>query len=187
MFRFQKILLALTLCCPVLGHSATFVEKMNNVLYGSGVSTIEDYHGVSISLSTDEMFMRVPADDPRIDPLYFYVLDTVVDVIEHYSRDRLLEITAHTDDLWTTVDEKLVSQRYADAVAEYLVSRGVDGRRIVKVLGVGSKQPAGNNRLAGGRELNRRVEILLLPPKDDELIVVPEAAPAPEPEPMYDK
>lgn len=168
------ILLCVGMCYPFAAHALTFSEKITNVLYGSGVNLVQDYRGVSISIPTDEMFMRVPAEDPRIDPHYFYVMDTIVNVIQNYSRERQLEITGHTDDLWTSVEEKLVSQRYAEAVSEYLVSRGVDGRRIIKVLGQGSGEPVGNNRQFGGRILNRRVEILIVPPRGEEAEMVEE-------------
>lgn len=182
---FKQAILIVSLLLSNVVYASNLLEKINSVLYATGIHTVEDYRGISIYIPTDEMFMRIPAQDPRIDPHYMITLDSVVNVLQNYVQNRELEITGHTDNLWTSVEEKLVSQRYAEAVAEYMVSRGVQGQRIIKISGVGSAQPGGNNRFAQGRKMNRRVEILIVPPHDIE--IVKEKPPAVVPEPLYDK
>lgn len=155
----------LALGIPLLANAGTFAEEITNVLYGTGVNVVIDHDGVSLYIPTDDIFLhRKDPTDPAIDPRYFIVLDEVVNVVQNYSHDYNISITAHTDDLWVSRQEKLVAQVYAEELATYLVSRGIDGRRIVKVHGVGSNEPVATNRTAGGRVLNRRIEILFIDP-----------------------
>lgn len=55
-----------------------------------------------------------------------------------------------------------LSERRADSVAAYLVSRKVTGERLI-VLGAGEAYPISSNETAAGRQLNRRVEITIVP------------------------
>jgi OOP family OmpA-OmpF porin len=51
-----------------------------------------------------------------------------------------------------------LSQRRANAVKQYLVSKGIEANRIY-TEGKGKTQPVADNRTAEGRQKNRRVEI----------------------------
>ena len=51
-----------------------------------------------------------------------------------------------------------LSVRRADAVKDYLVSKGVEKNRVY-TEGKGEKQPIADNKTAEGRAKNRRVEI----------------------------
>ena len=62
-----------------------------------------------------------------------------------------------------------LSARRADAVRSALVSRGIDGSRI-RTQGYGESFPVADNDSAGGRQMNRRVEIVL---SDDSGVVAP--------------
>jgi outer membrane protein OmpA-like peptidoglycan-associated protein len=53
-----------------------------------------------------------------------------------------------------------LSQRRADAVKAALLSRGVDASRI-GTEGYGKAYPVANNNDSGGRQLNRRVEVVI--------------------------
>lgn len=159
-------------------HAISFSDKLNNVLYATGVHLVEDHRGVSISIPTDAIFLqRKDPADPAIDPNYFYVLDEVVNVVQNYSNSCDISITGHTDDLWTSPQEKIISRVYADEIARYLVSRGIDGRRIVMVEGMGTQEPVTTNRSANGRAINRRVELLLRNVKEVKIVPKVEEAP----------
>ncbi len=73
-----------------------------------------------------------------------------------------VEIRGHTDVIGSKAYNKQLSERRAQAVKSYLVSKGVDTRRITTV-GFGSEQPlASNDDENEGRELNRRVEFKIV-------------------------
>src|SRR5258708_18816568 len=73
-----------------------------------------------------------------------------------------VEISGHTDFVGTKVFNKVLSQKRAEAVKSFLVSKGIDTRR-VKTVGYGEEKPlASNDDEREGRSLNRRVEFRVL-------------------------
>ncbi len=68
-----------------------------------------------------------------------------------------IEIQGHIDDR-AGPQSKSLTQARAEAVAEYLINRGIEARRL-KPVGYGASKPMGPNRTAQGRALNRRVQI----------------------------
>jgi outer membrane protein OmpA-like peptidoglycan-associated protein len=73
-----------------------------------------------------------------------------------------VEISGHTDSFGDKVYNKNLSQLRANAVKAFLVSKGVDARR-VKPVGYGEERPlASNDDENEGREYNRRVEFKVL-------------------------
>ncbi len=73
-----------------------------------------------------------------------------------------VEISGHTDSVGPADYNKQLSQRRANAVKNFLTSKGIDTRRI-KAVGYGEDKPiASNDDNADGREINRRVEFKVL-------------------------
>lgn len=73
-----------------------------------------------------------------------------------------VEISGHTDRIGTKAYNKNLSQRRANAVKNYLVNKGIDARRVVS-MGYGEEKPlASNDDEVEGRELNRRVEFVVI-------------------------
>ena len=73
-----------------------------------------------------------------------------------------IELGGHTDNIGDDSFNKNLSQLRVDAVKKFLVSKGVDPRRI-KAVGYGEEKPlATNDDEKEGRELNRRVEFTVL-------------------------
>ena len=64
----------------------------------------------------------------------------------------------HTDNIGTEAYNQKLSERRANTVKEYLVSKGVEKNRIY-TEGKGLKDPIASNKTAEGRAKNRRVEI----------------------------
>jgi OOP family OmpA-OmpF porin len=64
----------------------------------------------------------------------------------------------HTDSIGSHEYNMALSQRRANAVKQYLVSKGIEANRIY-TEGKGKTQPVADNRTAEGRQKNRRVEI----------------------------
>ena len=94
-------------------------------------------------------------------------LDRVAQLLkDKSSADLLLE--GHTDNVGSASFNQALSQRRADVVRDALLARGVPEARI-KSLGVGLSKPLAPNDTETGRKLNRRVEIILLGEKLDNL------------------
>jgi outer membrane protein OmpA-like peptidoglycan-associated protein len=74
--------------------------------------------------------------------------------------DRRVQIDGFTDSVGTDAYNEELSQRRADAVRAALISRGIDAARI-GTEGYGKAYPVANNNDSGGRQLNRRVEVVI--------------------------
>nr|PZN57380.1 MAG: hypothetical protein DIU61_02265 [Bacteroidota bacterium] len=73
-----------------------------------------------------------------------------------------VEISGHTDNIGTKAYNMYLSRKRAEAVKDFLTSKGIDARRI-KATGYGETRPlASNDDEREGRELNRRVEFLVI-------------------------
>lgn len=72
-----------------------------------------------------------------------------------------VEISGHTDNTGHVEYNKILSQRRADALKNYLIEHGIDASRITAV-GYGIENPIGDNNTAIGRRLNRRTEFKIL-------------------------
>jgi outer membrane protein OmpA-like peptidoglycan-associated protein len=68
-----------------------------------------------------------------------------------------IELSGHTDNIGKPDYNLDLSQKRADAVKNYVVSKGIDGKRIV-AKGYGMNKPVSTNSTESGREQNRRVE-----------------------------
>ena len=69
-----------------------------------------------------------------------------------------IRITGHIDTTPAEAADANLSQERADAVAAYLMRRGVSRKRITSI-GAGAEQPVGDNATPSGQAKNRRIEI----------------------------
>jgi outer membrane protein OmpA-like peptidoglycan-associated protein len=79
-------------------------------------------------------------------------------LVEH--TDRRVQIDGFTDSVGTDSYNEDLSQRRADSVKTALINRGVQPSRI-GTEGYGKAYPVANNNDSGGRQLNRRVEVVI--------------------------
>lgn len=70
------------------------------------------------------------------------------------------DIEGHTDNVGEDAANLSLSQRRAQAVMDYVISRGIDVIRLT-ARGLGASQPIADNATAAGRALNRRTVIKL--------------------------
>lgn len=75
-------------------------------------------------------------------------------------KDRRVQIDGFTDSVGTDAYNEGLSRRRADAVKSALLTRGIDASRI-GTEGYGKAYPVANNSDSGGRQLNRRVEVVI--------------------------
>src|SRR5690606_9666383 len=96
-------------------------------------------------------------DKSTLKPEGRQVLDQVAAQVSSINLETLIA-TGHTDSIGTEQYNQGLSERRANSVKEYLVSKGVDPNRIY-VEGKGETQPVASNATREGRAQNRRVEI----------------------------
>ncbi|GAA4030517.1 hypothetical protein GCM10022386_13070 [Flavobacterium cheonhonense] len=70
-----------------------------------------------------------------------------------------IEIRGHTDNIGEEAKNQILSEQRAKAVLDYLVSQGIEAKRL-SYHGFGSTQPIASNDTNEGRTKNRRVEFL---------------------------
>jgi len=87
-------------------------------------------------------------------------MDEAVNVLNQYGDIKVL-IQGHTDSQGDETKNMALSQSRADAVKEYLVSKGIDAARLL-TNGLGESSPIADNKTAEGRAMNRRVEFIIL-------------------------
>ena len=76
--------------------------------------------------------------------------------------DTDVKIYGHTDSTGSDAINNPLSQKRAESVYNYLLSKGVSGNRL-ESQGFGSAQPVADNSTVAGRSQNRRVEVFILP------------------------
>ncbi|MCC2595241.1 OmpA family protein [Pusillimonas sp. MFBS29] len=96
-------------------------------------------------------------DKSTIKPEGRQVLDQVASQVGTINLETLIA-TGHTDSIGTEQYNQGLSQRRANSVKSYLVSKGVPADRIY-VEGKGETSPVASNSTREGRAQNRRVEI----------------------------
>jgi outer membrane protein OmpA-like peptidoglycan-associated protein len=75
-------------------------------------------------------------------------------------KERRVQIDGFTDSVGSDSYNEELSRRRADAVKSALLVRGIDASRI-STQGYGKAYPVANNTDSGGRQLNRRVEVVI--------------------------
>lgn len=95
-----------------------------------------------------------------IDTESYGLLDQLAERIRECGGLRI-EVAGHTDSEGLAMKNLELSQRRAEAVAAYLVGKGLDTDQLVP-WGYGESRPVGDNATAAGRAANRRIEFLAM-------------------------
>jgi len=95
-----------------------------------------------------------PQSQTRLEPLVQYLQG---------NQKREIIIEGHTDSVGNSEINKNLSLKRADAVKEFLITRGIDTNR-VETRGFGEEVPVATNTTNAGRGLNRRVEVVIKTP-----------------------
>jgi OOP family OmpA-OmpF porin len=91
-----------------------------------------------------------------IRPESFSHLDAVVEFMVHKKNARV-EISGHTDNVGNAQANKTLSEKRAQACRNYIVSKGIDKKRL-DAIGFGDEHPIAPNDSDEGRQKNRRIE-----------------------------
>jgi outer membrane protein OmpA-like peptidoglycan-associated protein len=93
-------------------------------------------------------------------------LDKLVNFLNQYP-DRRVHVEGHTDNIGAIEYNRDLSQRRADSVRHFLTEQGIASGRIT-TAGMGMDRPVASNASATGRQMNRRVEIIIENPTDSQ-------------------
>ncbi len=126
-----------------------------------------DGTGVSVTRIGDNITLNMPGnitfDTDRYDlkSTFFPVLDSVTLVLQEFDQT-LIEVAGHTDSTGSDAYNLTLSQQRAASVSDYLKSRQILPDRLITV-GAGEHSPVASNETETGRQLNRRVELTIVP------------------------
>ena len=132
--------------------------KLRAELQGTGVSVTRMGDNITLNMPGNVTF---DTDSSALRPQFFGVLNSVGKVLTEYDKT-VVEVAGHTDSTGSDAYNMQLSQRRANTVGEYLYTQGIMDQRIISV-GMGEHHPIADNSTAEGRQLNRRVEITLVP------------------------
>jgi outer membrane protein OmpA-like peptidoglycan-associated protein len=138
--------------------------KLRKTLRETGVSVERDGDNINLIMPGNITFVTAGHD---LNADFYKVLDSVVIVLQEFNKTIIVS-AGHTDSRGSDEYNQGLSERRANSVAQYLLSRGVVEARIDSV-GFGESNPIADNGTAEGRSLNRRVELSLLPITEDTL------------------
>jgi outer membrane protein OmpA-like peptidoglycan-associated protein len=72
-----------------------------------------------------------------------------------------IRINGHTDNIGNVQDNQILSENRAKAVKSFLISKGINPKRVI-TKGFGKLKPLANNNTEEGRQKNRRVEFEII-------------------------
>lgn len=134
-------------------------REMRQALADAEAASIQrEQETLAVSFKADVLF---DFDSAVIKPGAYDEVDRVAQVLNRYPQTRI-QIEGHTDSTGTETYNLDLSQRRADAVKNALVARGVDPARL-QTIGFGESKPIAGNDTEAGRQMNRRVKIVIVP------------------------
>jgi len=122
-------------------------------------SVKQETRGMVITLSGSVLFVTAKAD---LMPAAQLKLNEVANALIKEDPLSKIVVEGHTDSQGGADMNQVLSQRRAQAVRDYLVSRGIASDRIT-AQGFGLTRSVAENNSAEGRANNRRVEIVVTP------------------------
>jgi len=131
-------------------------EAMDRLAASAAGSVKQEARGTVITIPGSVLFA---SNKSALLPAAQVKLNAVADALKD-QEDRSITIEGHTDSQGTDASNQVLAQGRAQAVREYLVSRGVKSESIT-AQGVGSSRPVADNTSPEGRANNRRVEIIV--------------------------
>jgi outer membrane protein OmpA-like peptidoglycan-associated protein len=122
--------------------------------------------GVAVTQTADnQLKLNIPSDisfdtgRSDIKPNLRPILDQFAQGLNSQPNTEI-RVIGHTDSTGSAAVNNPLSVNRAASARDYLVSRGVDGRRI-QIDGRGAAEPIADNNSEAGRARNRRIEIFL--------------------------
>lgn len=138
------------------------IRELKEQTAGSGIDVSDTGDGILVNLPD----VTFAVNSTEISPSFQASLNTVAQSMVQYPNS-LIDVYGHTDSTGSASYNMDLSQRRADSVGRYLISRNVASTRI-QAKGMGKDYPVASNDTPEGRAQNRRVEIKITPVTTDD-------------------
>jgi outer membrane protein OmpA-like peptidoglycan-associated protein len=136
-------------------QEATMRQELANV---EGASVQRNMDMLAVTFKSDVLF---PYDSYSLKPGSYDELGRVAKVLNQYPQTNIT-VAGHTDNKGSEEYNQTLSEKRADVVKNALAGMGVNPSRMTAV-GHGESKPVADNTTEVGRQLNRRVEIVINP------------------------
>ncbi len=113
---------------------------------------------LAVTFKSDFLF---DVDGAQLKPGAYDEIARVAQVLVQYPQTNIM-IAGHTDSTGTEAYNQQLSERRAQVVKNALAGQGVNPSRMT-VIGYGEGKPIADNGTEAGRQINRRVEITIIP------------------------
>jgi len=133
-------------------------DKCPNTLQGVSIDSVGCPLNKRENLDELKKGIQFKLNSAKLLKSSYSTLDAVASLMEKHPEANL-EVQGHTDDKGTDEYNVQLSQKRAESVVNYLVSKGVDASRL-RPVGYGRSMPIASNKKRNGRERNRRVEMV---------------------------
>ena len=104
--------------------------------------------------------LNFPSGQAIIQPEYFSLLTKVQKAIQEFP-DKYILIEGHTDALGSPETNRILSEKRAAAVQEYLMANMDLKDQQITHYGLGDQRPIASNKTVDGRAMNRRIDIVI--------------------------
>ncbi len=134
-------------------------KEMRQALAGAEAASIQrEQEILAITFKADLMY---DVDSAVLKPGAYEELDRVAEVLNKYPQTKI-RIEGHTDSTGSEDYNLKLSEKRAMAVKNALILRNVDPARL-QTVGLGESKPVAGNETEAGRQMNRRVRIVINP------------------------
>lgn len=135
-------------------------KQLEQQMAGTGVTVTPNANGnIDLVMPGNITFAF---DSASLNPSFRPTLDKLAATMNEYNQNTIT-IAGHTDSVGNPSYNMNLSRDRANAVRNYLVSRGVASNRI-NVVAYGQTRPIADNSTDSGRQQNRRVELTVNAP-----------------------
>lgn len=135
-------------------HMDRQAEEMRQDIKNARIERIGE--GIKITFDSGILFKF---DSSKLQPVAKTNIESLAKILNKYPDTNIL-IEGDTDNTGTDEYNKKLSERRAQAVADYQKGLGIDGSRI-STVGLGELNPVASNDTDFGRTQNRRVEVAI--------------------------
>ena len=142
----------------IIGNKMDKQKAELEAIEGAQVESVNDGEAIKVTFESGILFAT---NSSTLSAVSRTSLDKFATSLQN-NPDTDVNIYGHTDSSGSDAINNPLSQRRAEAVYNYLLSKGVHGRRI-ESQGFGSSQPIADNNTSAGKSQNRRVEVYILP------------------------
>jgi outer membrane protein OmpA-like peptidoglycan-associated protein len=139
-------------------------KKLREQTAGTGIDVTRDGDNLILNMPSNVTFA---VDSSAVDPQFQTTLASVADTLSQYEKS-YVDVLGHTDSTGADAYNQSLSERRASSVANFLANSGVQRARLA-TKGYGESQPVASNSTEEGRAANRRVELKIVPIRENDL------------------